>query len=190
MLDLAIKAVYTTNVSFGKGNNWIYGAETSLGTAGVKLKPDPSDSSKYNFYTKIDNQNVDSGNLKWSKSLISFEVSEVEKFGKFTDKEGNEKYFLYPASTFKLYFPIILGEYVSKGDESDEQIIQKLLTDNQIIDLLKKVNVKEIIKLLTPENLIDQTDDLYKQIFGEATSSEDQMLNNMLLKLINFDEET
>ena len=187
MLDLAIKAVYTTNVSLGKGNNWVYGDETPFGTAGIKLKPDPNDSSKYNFYTKIDNQNVDSGNLKWSKSLISFEVSEEQKSGIFP---GSPDIKFYTASIFKLYFPIILGEYVSKGDESDEQIIEKLLTDNQIINFLKKVNVKEIIKLLTPENLIDQTDDLYKQIFGEATSSEDQMLNNMLLKLINFDEET
>jgi len=198
MLDLAIKAVYTTSVSFGKGNNWIYGAEIA-GKAGsgtklmdsfyskIKKISESKDSSgsDLGLYDKID---VDF--LKNSKSLISFEVSEVEKFGKFTDIKGNEEYVLYTASTFKLYFPIILGEYVSKGDESDEQIIQKLLTDNQIIDFLKKVKVKEIIKLLAPENLIDQTDGLYKQIFGEATSSEDQMLNNMLLKLINFDEET
>lgn len=198
MLDLAIKAVYTTNVSFGKGNNWIYGAETSLGTDGVKLKggfynkiKELSKSKDYQgndlgLYDKID---VDF--LKNSKSLISFETSKV--YGnsyKFTNNSGNKQYAFYIAFTFKLYFPIILGEYVSKSGESDDQIIQKLLTDNQIIDFLKKVNVEEVIGLLAPENLIDQTDSLYKQIFGEATSSEDQMLNNMLLKLINFDEET
>lgn len=195
MLDLAIKAVYTTNVSFGKGNNWIYGAET-VGGAGSATK------LKGSFYSKIKKiseskdssgsdlglyDKIDYNFLKNSKSLISFEISKEQKSGIFPD---SPKIKFYTAPTFKLYFPIILGEYVSKGGESDDQIIQKLLTDNQIIDLLKKVNVKEIIKLLTPENLIDQTDDLYKQIFGEATSSEDQMLNNMLLKLINFDEET
>ena len=199
MLDLAIKAVYTTSVSFGKGNNWIYGAETAGGAAtATKLKgsfynkiKELSESKDYQgndlgLYDKID---VDF--LKNSKSLISFETSKV--YGnsyEFTDKNGNKQYVFYTAFTFKLYFPIILGEYVSKSGESDEQIIQKLLTDNQIIDFLKKVNVKEVIELLAPENLIDQTDSLYKQIFGEATSSEDQMLNNMLLKLINFDEET
>ena len=182
MLDLAIKAVFTTGVSLGKGNNWIYSDETAFGTSGTKLKPD----SKFNFYTKLDNKNLDSENLKWSKSLISFEVFEEIKMDIFP---GNNEFVPYPASTYKLYFPIVLGEYISKSGETDDQIIQKLLTNNQIIDFLKKVNIKEIIKLLSPENLIDQTEQLYISIFGEGVSNEDDLLNKMLLKLINFDEE-
>jgi len=121
--------------------------------------------------------------LMWSKSLVCFDY--------LPESNPPEMY---------AYFPMIIAEYVSESGEDDETIISKLLETkevklfNYVIDKTK-ITEKEtslvdiIIKNEKGHGALGKAN--ISLLFDNTTIKiQEEKLDNMLLKLINFDEET
>lgn len=122
--------------------------------------------------------------LMWSKSLVCFDY--------LPNSSPPEMY---------AYFPMIIAEYVSESGENDETIINKLLKTeevqffNYVIDKTKitekETSLVEIIIKNETGHGAAATNDNISLLFDNTTIKiQEEKLDKMLLKLINFDEET
>jgi len=128
--------------------------------------------------------------LMWSKSLVCFDYLPP------TDKDATSKMYAY--------FPMIIAEYVSESGEDDETIISKLLETKEVKLFNDLINTDKISEQPTSLVSIVETNEKnnIKKLFeiaeiknepGEKIDpikTQEEKLDNMLLKLINFDEET
>ena len=125
--------------------------------------------------------------LMWSKSLVCFDY--------LPESNPPEMY---------AYFPMIIAEYVSESGEDDETIISKLLETKEVKLFNDLINTDKISEQPTSLVSIVETNEKnnIKKLFeiaeiknepGEKIDpikTQEEKLDNMLLKLINFDEET
>ena len=121
--------------------------------------------------------------LMWSKSLVCFDWSPA--------------YSLVPAKMYA-YFPIIIAEYVSKSGEDDDTIINNLLKTEEVKlfnNLIKKEKISEqptsLVQIIIDNETVFSGKSNISLLFDNtAIKIQEEKLDNMLLKLINFDEET
>ena len=119
--------------------------------------------------------------LLWSKSLYCFE--KYSRPGGIDDLIG--------------YFPMIISEVVDtnmnqKTKENDEKLVKDLLSSDHV-KLLNKLYVSpsEGGKVGLIQKTIDINEENLKKIdlFNQPSQNYEEMLDNMLTNLINFDEE-
>lgn len=121
--------------------------------------------------------------LMWSKSLVCFDWS-----------PGNGT---VPAKMYA-YFPMIIAEYVSESGEDDNTIINKLLETEEVKlfnNLIKKEKISEqptsLVQIIIDNETVSSGKSNISLLFDNTTIKiQEEKLDNMLLKLINFDEET